>query len=268
MLGFNGGLIGKTNLTSQATSVPGVWTLQEQMKAVRNDLWAGSIVTNGLVLNLDASSYPGSGTTWTDLSGNGRNFTWVSSPSFTGGSKPYFSTLGNRCTGPASNSFGITNTSGYTIFLICEQNALVGTAAFKFYSAAGLPESLAGRGIFSHCTWSNDVVYFDQGGCCGSNTRTNVASGGSQTWNFWTFRRFTGSSTRSISKNGTTLVTNTAAAANIDLSSTAVDLGSSAESGGNSSTWNANLGGFIVYNRGLSDDEIQQNYNALKSRYI
>ena len=225
-----------------------------------------SLVLSGLTLCLDAGntkSYPGSGTTWTDLSGNGRNFTWVSSPSFTGGSKPYFSTLGNRCTGPASNSFGITNTSGYTIFLICEQNALVDTSAFKFYGSV-----LYGRGIFSHCTWSNDVVYSDQGSCCGSDTRTNVASGGSQTWNIWTFRRFTGSSTRSISKNGTTLVTNTAAAANIDLSSTAVDLGSSDEYGGNSSTWNAKLGGFIVYNRGLSDDEITITVNALKSRYI
>ena len=37
-----------------------------------------TIVTNGLILNLDAgnaSSYPGTGTTWTDLSGNGRNAT-------------------------------------------------------------------------------------------------------------------------------------------------------------------------------------------------
>jgi hypothetical protein len=217
-------------------------------------------ITDGLVLCLDAGntkSYPGSGTTWTDLSGNGRNFTWVSSPSFTGGSKPYFSTLGNRCTGPASNSFGITNTSGYTIFLICEQNALVDTSAFKFYGAAG-------RGIFSHCTWSNDVVYFDQGGCCGSDTRTNVASGGSQTWNIWTFRRFTNSSTRSISKNGTTLTTNTATAVDINLTSTGADLGGTDEG----STWNARLGGFIVYNRGLSDDEITITVNALKSRYL
>ena len=223
------------------------------------------IVTNGLVLNLDAgqqNSYPGTGTKWTDLSGNGRNFTWVSTPSFTSGSRPYFSTLGNRCTGPASNSFGITNTSGYTIFLICEQNALVNTASFKFYGSGGF-----GRGIFSHCTWGDNVVYFDQGGCCGADTRTSVASGGSQTWNIWTFRRFTGSSTRSISKNGTTLVTNTAAAVDINLSATGIDLGSSDESGGNSSTWNAKLGGFIVYNRGLSDTEISQNYSALKGRY-
>lgn len=221
------------------------------------------IVTDGLVLALDAGnakSYPGSGNTWYDLSGNGRNFNWVSSPSFTSGSRPYFSTLGNRCTGPASNSLGINNTSGYTIFLICEQNALVATAAFKFYGSAG-------RGIFSHCTWSNDYVYFDQGGCCGGDTRTFVDSGGSQTWNIWTFRRFTNSSTRTISKNGTTLITNTNTAVDINLSSTGVDVGSSDESGGNSSTWNAKLGGFVVYNRGLTDDEILITANALKPRF-
>ena len=40
----------------------------------------GSIVTSGLVLNLDASnasSYPGSGTTWTDLSSTANNGTLV-----------------------------------------------------------------------------------------------------------------------------------------------------------------------------------------------
>ena len=226
------------------------------------------IVTDGLVLALDAAnpkSYPGSGTTWNDLSGNGRNFTWVSTPTFTSGATPYFSTLGNRCTGPASNSFGIDNTSGYTIFLICEQNALVTAAAFQFYKN-NLSAS-SGRGIFSHCTWNDDIVYFDQGGCCGSDTRTQVASGGSQTWNIWTFRRLTNSSTRTISKNGTTLITNTAAATTIDLDGRAVDLGSSDEFGGNSSTWNAKLGGFIVYNRGLTDDEISTTANALKPRY-
>ena len=43
------------------------------------------IVTDGLVLALDAAdrnSYPGSGTTWTDLSGNGTNGNLVNSPTF------------------------------------------------------------------------------------------------------------------------------------------------------------------------------------------
>ena len=43
------------------------------------------IVTDGLVLCLDAAnpkSYPGSGTTWTDLSGNGNNGTLVNGASY------------------------------------------------------------------------------------------------------------------------------------------------------------------------------------------
>jgi hypothetical protein len=44
-----------------------------------------SIVTNGLVLCLDAAnpkSYPGSGTTWTDLSGNVNNGTLTNGPTY------------------------------------------------------------------------------------------------------------------------------------------------------------------------------------------
>ena len=44
-----------------------------------------SIITQNLVLCLDAGnskSYPGSGTTWTDLSGNGNNGTLRNSPTY------------------------------------------------------------------------------------------------------------------------------------------------------------------------------------------
>ena len=53
------------------------------------------IVTSGLTMNLDAgdtSSYPGTGTTWTDLTVNGNNGTLVNSPAFTSaGASSYFS---------------------------------------------------------------------------------------------------------------------------------------------------------------------------------
>lgn len=228
--------------------------------------YSPKLVTDGLVLYLDASnprSYPGTGSTWFDLSGNGRNFSWFSSPSYTAaGSQSYFSTLGNRCTGPASNSFGIDNTSGYTIFLVHRQNSLTQNAAFKFYGDVSYT-----RGISIHCAWTDNNVYFDQGGCCNSDTRTFTGSGGTLTWNIWVFRRDANGSARSIIKNGSTLSTNTAAAANLSLNSTAVDLGGSNEYGGNSSTWDARLNSFMVYNRGLSDSEIKQNFNAFRSRY-
>jgi hypothetical protein len=228
-----------------------------------------SIVRNGLVLYLDASnikSYAGTGTTWFDISGNGRNCTWVSTPSVgTDTGVNYFTTLGNRCIGPASNSLGINNTSGYTIFLIVKQLSLVGAAAFKFYKN-NLTGS-AGRGIFAHATWSDNNIYFDQGGCCSSDTRTNIDSGGISNWTILAFRRFGDSSTRSIIKNNLALATNTDTASNIDLDSRALDIGSADEYGGNSSVWNARLNSFVVYNRGLSDLEIQKNFEAIRGRY-
>jgi hypothetical protein len=260
----NGGIIGPKNKTSLAKT-SGIWNISEQYTAQKNNRWNTGISLNGLALWLDAGnidSYPGSGNTWFDLSGNNRNFNWVASPSFTTGSIPYFSTLGNRCVGPASNSFGITNTSGYTLFLIFLQNSLVETSAFKFYSSDS-----GGRGIFSHATWSDDNIYFDQGGCCAADTRTSVGSGGVTTWTILTYQRDTNGSTRRIYKNGSILATNTSAAANINLTSTAVDLGSSDEFGGNSSTWNARLGGVLVYNRGLSQSEISSNFDVIRGRY-
>jgi predicted nicotinamide N-methyase len=81
------------------------------------------------------------------------------------------------------------------------------------------------------------------------------------------FRRFTNSSTRSIIKNNSILVTNTATASDINLNSTALDIASSDEYGGNSSVWNARLNSFVVYNRGLSDLEIQKNFEAIRGRF-
>ncbi len=52
-----------------------------------------NIVRSGLVLALDAAntkSYPGSGTTWTDLSVNGNNGTLINSPTYTSGTSGYF----------------------------------------------------------------------------------------------------------------------------------------------------------------------------------
>jgi len=49
--------------------------------------YTGQLVTDGLVLNLDAAkldSYPGSGTTWRDISGNNNNGTLTNGPTFSG----------------------------------------------------------------------------------------------------------------------------------------------------------------------------------------
>jgi hypothetical protein len=243
----------------------GIWSLNDVEEAVQGKNWASTlpVIKDGLQLYLDAgntSSYPGSGNTWYDLSGNNRHFT-LNTPSFTSGSIPYFSTLGRSISGPESNSFDITDTAGYTIYLIMYNNSSTNSGAFKFYGSGGL-----NRAIFAHCPWSDGNIYFDQGGSGGSDIRTYVSGGTMNAWNIITFRR-NGYRQRQIIKNNTVLTTNVDLAANLNLNTTSVTLGSSDEYGGTSSTWDARIGHFIVYNRALSNYELSYNHNLLKVRY-
>lgn len=227
----------------------------------------GAIVGDGLQLFLDAAnpqSYPGSGNTWFDLSGNGRNFTWNATPNTaTDDGVFHFLTNDRRATGPASNSFGITNTSGYTIFVVCKQITSVSTGAFNWYGSGYT------RGLFAHLTWSNNIVYFDAGQ---GDTRIETASGGppylggagAQDWYVWTFRRFSNSSQRTISKNGSVMVVDNATVTSQSFAATPAEVGNTAEYG---NTWNARLHSFMLYNTGLSDEQVRQNVNALQAKY-
>lgn len=217
------------------------------------------LVTTNLQLLLDAgntSSYSGTGTTWNDISGNGKNFSWTTSPTFTSaGTASYFSTSNLTANGPASNSFGVTNLSGYCVIVACMINTVQQCIAFNWDGAGG-------RGIYSHLPWSNDNVYWDQGGCCDPNTRTVAPTGGSTSWNIWGFNR-TSSTDRSIYKNGTILTTNTEVAADPGLNANPVIINSI----GPSINWDARLGVVMLYNRGLTDAEMAQNVTALRVRY-
>ena len=80
----NRGLIGaKSDVT--ASDATGIFDTFDAYNAKRNGIWpGGGIVTDNLVLNLDSSdsnSYGGSGTTWSDVSGQGNNFT-INGPTY------------------------------------------------------------------------------------------------------------------------------------------------------------------------------------------
>jgi len=86
MIGFNGGLIGEKRTTSANASIPGVWTANEQSIARREPTgWSPSltkVIPDQLALELDAALYSGSGNTWADSSGNGRDATLINSPTY------------------------------------------------------------------------------------------------------------------------------------------------------------------------------------------
>lgn len=228
----------------------------------------GGIVGEGLQLFLDAGnpqSYPGSGSTWFDLSGKGNDFVWDNSPTTaTDEGVPHFLTNGNIARGPASNSFGVSTASGVTIYVVCKQITSNSTAAFNWYGNG------FNRGLFAHLTWSDNRVYFDSG--TGGDNRIEVASGGSpylggagaQDWFVWTFRRFENSPIRTISKNGGTMVTDDAGANNLTFASTAAEVGNTNQY---PYTWDARLHSFLLYNAGHSDEQVKQNVNALQAKY-
>jgi hypothetical protein len=239
----------------------GVFDLREQRLLKIQNKWGLTVPASGLQLYLDASdpaSYPGSGNVWYDLSGNNRSFTW-NSASFNSSGIKSFNTSNLSASGPASNSFGINNTSGYTIFMTIYQNSLTSLGAFKWYSSNG--SGSAGRGIFSHATWSDGNLYWDQGGCCGSDTRTFAGlSSPTGTWHVIAYRNNYAGTNRTIWRNNSILTTNTSGIANINLNGTAANIGGTDEYAGS----DGRIGQFLMYNRSLSDAEMTSVYEQLR----
>lgn len=225
-------------------------------------IW-GSQVERGSI----ASAYTLTGATnkvrgavWTDLSGNGKNITWSNTVNQFAVSNnatrgiPHFRTFLNRGDGANSNTFGITNTTGYTIFMGFMESGITGSYGFQFHDAT------AARGIFTHLIWSDGNVYFDQGGCCAGDTRVSAPFTETYTkFNIITFRR--SAVERSIFKNGTQIAQNTTeSAASINLSSVTMSIGSDG-------FWQGMVNTFMVYNRAMSNAEISRVAAGFKSRY-
>lgn len=253
-----GGLIG---LERTDAFSGGIFSLKDQAILLSQNRWVAGLPLTGLQLYLDASnpaSYPGTGNTWFDVSGNNRHFTWGAA-SFNSTGIRYFDTSNRSASGPASNSFGITNTSGYTIFITVFQNSLTNLGAFKWYSSNG--SGSAGRGIFSHLTWGDSNIYWDQGGCCNPDTRTSVAlPSPTGTWHVIAYRNNYSATNRTIWRNNSILTTNTSGIANLNLNATAANIGGTDEYAG----WDARIGQFVMYNRSLSDAEMTTVYDQLR----
>ena len=225
---------------------------------------ASGLVTSGLIVHLDASnsaSYPGSGTTWTDLTGTGNNGTLTNGP--------VYSSLSGGCIDcDGTNDFvSITSNSGLlpqTTTPITMQiwvyfdaltngaiiNKLSGSFGFDGYilsvsSAGYVGYTVNGTGV-NQVANSNPTVVFTTG-----------------TWYLVTFitQRSATANTTNVYVNTTRYLTN--AWGNDGYSeSNPLQLG-----GGYGGYANCKIGAFYFYNRGLSVSEITQNFNATKTRY-
>ena len=239
---------------------------------------ANAIPQNGLQLHLDpnnSTSYPGTGNTWYDISGNNRHFSLQNRDFRNSGGIKYFDTWNMKITGPASNSFGINNNSGFTFIVACRpSNTSASGGTHYSKSFCWMTNQGNGRGIFSHIPWSSQYIWLDIAGMGdGSDPSSHRLSGTMSNyfnaWHLFTFRSNAANSSstalRSIYVDSTSLATTTIPDADLNLNSQGARI-AYGEDGGNSE-WDARLGAFLVYNRSLSDAELARVYAELKPTY-
>jgi hypothetical protein len=243
------------------------------MAVYKNSIPFGSIVTDGLILNLDATninSYPGSGTTWTDTSGYNNSGTLTNGPTFLrerGRGSIVFDGVDDRvsisdfnygrsgCTIASWAKYNAT-TVGYKEGIVSKWQTGAGTVnEFILGSTKGIEGTAPGNPYFYIFNTNDQAV-------AAIDNSTILAVG---TW-YYILGTFDGLNTRiylngqykNISTNSTSPTIKTVASQPIALAS----FGSSFQLNTNCSISLAQ-----IYNRALSAQEVQQNYNALKSRF-
>ena len=226
---------------------------------------APPIVTNGLVLNLDAGnskSYPGSGTTWTDLSGNRNTGTLTNSPTFNrdGGGNLVFNGT-TQYVDCGNNS--IVNTAVNTCTINVWFKQTVSAAPYRFLTNKGPSDADENFGLAVHYT--NSKIYFDVGGSGPYIDTTYLYA-----LNIWynvcvTHNRIAGSSTLKLYINGTEIPSTTVQPTLTPATNNSNFIVGSGRS--NSFPFPGNISIVNLYNRALTASEVLQNYNALKSRF-
>ena len=213
-----------------------------------------NIVTNGLVLNIDAGntrSYAGVGNTAYDIAGtgitaslfNGVGFNNANNGSFSfDGTNDYIEFLPSSIFNLGTGDFTFlawhktTNKSGYSTILSIDDGNGTGII---FYTNIG-------SGVFRN--WVAGQA---------RNGNIDICTG---IWNLVALTRSSGNCTQFV--NGVSDVT-FSAAGSLSVSGRSLFVGKIL----NELYYNGNISQVQIYNKALSSTEILQNYNALKSRY-
>jgi hypothetical protein len=229
-----------------------------------------NIVTEGLVLYLDAAntkSYPGSGTTWTDVSKGGNNGTLTNGPTFNSGNGGSIVFDGVNDYVPLSSHIPITNI--FTINVWCVFNELgftgPGFTKRKTLISYDYPYA-ANRGFCFIGSANNGSDFFIS---LGQDQKFTSSTTGYVTLNtpiMLTAVANAGNSLMKLYKNGSEVNYNVQADANINLSYTSLpNIGVMLPSGQN--FMNGGIYNINIYNRALTAQEVLQNYNATKTRF-
>lgn len=226
------------------------------------------IVTNGLVFHLDAAqlrSYPGSGTTWSDISGNGYNGTLTNGPTFdsgNGGSIVFDGT--NDYSISQNTNLNLSTNSNFTYFLWFypnfNSNLNSGRALLNFTGAGPVFSR-------SYLRWENtslgfylDIADNTGGSAWYTNPKPTFSS------NTWNCLSFTHSSVNNgiFYFNGQAISTSNGGVKATTVVNNPITVGYGSV---NNYYHNGRISNVLIYTNNLTSTEIQQNYNATKSRF-
>ena len=220
-----------------------------------------SIVTNGLVLNLDAGnvvSYPGTGTTWTDLSGNGNNGTLVNGTSYSSesGGTLAFDGINDYVQGP-NLLYGLSKAT------LCGWVKKTSTTSVMSF---GVMDSLGGKRI--------EIVWYLNGnlyGECGGNDNFWVNSLPPKIDTGWHFICFTYDGSQATNYGKVSLYFDGALLTNSDQYNTidsSITVTGPLVIGNRVTGYSTGMISNIqIYNRALTSAEVLQNFDATKSRF-
>lgn len=220
------------------------------------------IVTDGLVLALDAAnpkSYPGSGTTWSDLSGNGENFTLNNSPTYSGTNNGIFTFDGVDDYAEANTAKVIPDTGAFSVVFAF---ALTGTGGRGgiFERKTSSPFNGLSFGQGGPNSWYSSIIGTDDSlSLSFTYPTTNVFYIDVVTYN--------GSTSAKAYRNGNLVDSDTSTSVG-DLSINGTRQNFTIARRSLASTGlPCKVASVQVYNKELTAEEVLQNYNATKSRY-
>ena len=222
-----------------------------------------SIITDGLVLCLDAAnvkSYPGSGTTWTDLSGNSNNGTLVNSPTYLvtnngslvfNGTSDYISVPSSTALNPTTaitiESWVKFSTTG-TRIIWCGKGDGVSNPTTQYWMEKTVADKI--------------MIYLSFGASAPNVTlkNTTIVAG---IW-YHIVATYDGATIKGY-VNGVIDPTTYSYSGILTTTSTIFSIGRLGTYNG--LYMNGNVSGIKIYNTALSADEVLQNFNATRGRY-
>ena len=222
------------------------------------------MIQDGLVLSLDAAdrnSYPGSGTIWVDMSGNGNSGTLTNGPTFN-------STSGGAIAFDGSNDilyvpFSLNTGGNYTIEVVAKCNSMDSNVGNR-QTLWSLNTGTAGYQLLDLEVWGDIAYSFNGNGSNFTGGPVNIASSiQANNIHFYTLSTSAGVFSwyiDSVLKNSY-IPTYTSTSTYFKLATRGSD------ALGTGQQWTGLVYNTKIYNRALSAAEVKQNYNSLKSRF-